>query len=268
MKGSGLRAYFDLVYQESDCYATWLPGTPIALGEIGRISENGSFQRTGSVSGRAEMPPARSLAEPDQIIGTSGGVTFAAGGKVATEDVVDMLAAVDAKLVISFERSAAAAMVLQDVVRHEFEDERAVREVMRSLHAEGRIDEDEVVVTYVKSADSGVVATTFDAEKGVDVAIDARLGTGVLTLAKVGGQFQLASLKSSNTVVTAQVGRPLTPMYRALVFRHNRRWWSFWGTQLEIGSAIPSRHFGGPEDDLIAPSRPSLVTLPADAGER
>jgi hypothetical protein len=108
----------------------------------------------------------------------------------------------------------------------------------------------------------------FDAEKGADMAIDAKLGANVLTLAKVGGHLKLTSLASSHSVVTAQPERPLKPMYRALLFRHNRPWWSFWRTYVEIGSAIASRHFGSENDDPIAPSRPSLVTLTGDFGER
>jgi hypothetical protein len=258
---SGLQAYFDLIAREHDCYGTWLPGAAIAVGEIGRISRNGSFNRSGSLSSRAEMPQVRTVPEPDQTISTSGGVTFSAGANVATEKVIQVLASAGATLDITFVRAEAAAMILQEVVSHEFDDEQAVRNSMQKLLGEGKIAEDEVVVTYVKEAASGVIATTYDADAGVDVQVDAKLGKGKLTVAKIGGRLKVTQLQSSQTVAVAEPGRALTPMYRALVFRRNRDWWAFWRTYIEIGSAIPTRHFGprGSDNESIAAARPSMV---------
>jgi hypothetical protein len=260
---SGLKAYFELISREHDCYGTWMPGTPVALGDIGRISRNGSFERTGSLETRDTMPAARAQSEPDQTIATSGGVTFSAGGSVKADNVVEMLASAGATIDIAFARAGAAAMLLEDVTRHEFVDEQPVRAAMSRLLEAGRIDEDEVVVTYVKEAASGVIATTYDAQTGGDVDVNAALGSGVLTVAKVGGHLGVTSAKQSQTVVTAEPGKPLTPMYRALVFRRNRNWWSFWRSQIEIGSALPSRSFESADPGPIAASRPSMANAPA-----
>ncbi len=263
---SGLKAYFDLVYREHDCYATWLPGTPVALGEIGRITEKGAFQRTGSFRDRlGEMPLARTVEETDQTIASSGGVSFSAGGEVKTSHVVELLAGAGASMEIAFVRNEAAAMVLEDVRHHEFRDELAARKLMRRLREEQLIDDDEVVVTWVKEARSGVIASTYDAEKGADAALNAEVGQGQLTIAKIDGKLRVARLTSSQTVAEAEDGKPLTPMYRALVFKRNAPWWKFWSKQLEIRSATPGRTFAPPGmDDGILPAQPSQVRLPAE----
>ncbi|WP_324609131.1 TetR/AcrR family transcriptional regulator [Streptomyces scabiei] len=46
--------------------------------------------------------------------------------------------------------------------------------------------------------------------------------------------------------------RPLTPMYRALVFRRNRDWRPFWQSYIDIGSAIPANRRSRSEDAMIA----------------
>lgn len=169
---SGLRAYFDLIYRELDCYATWLPGMGVAVGDIGRISKNGSFMRTGDLGGRAYLPPIRKKQEPGQTVSTSGGVTFSAGTGVRADEVLGVLAGADARLDITFQRVTAAALVLQDIVRHEFDDERPVRTLMNSMLGANTLEPDEVVVTYVLEAGSGVVATTYDVQAGADIEVD------------------------------------------------------------------------------------------------
>jgi hypothetical protein len=256
---SGLRAYFDLIFSELDCYATWLPGTGVAIGDIGRISESGSFLRTGDLSNRAELPLTRTEQEPDQVVSTRGGVTFSSGASVKTDDVVQMLASAGATLDITFGGAAAAALIMREVVRHEFVDEQPVTALMASMLAAETLHPDEVVVTYVKEAGSGVVATTYDAQAGLDVEVDATVGKGALRIASVGGHLKVVSQLGSQTVVTADQGKPLTPVYRALAFRRNRRWWSFWNSWLEIKPVIPTRSFGielADPDDIL-PARPS-----------
>ena len=265
---SGLRAYFDLIYSEFDCYPTWLPGTGIAVGDIGRISESGSFQRTGALADRAQLPPTRTEREPSQTVSTRGGITFSSGMTVKTDQVVQLLASAGATVDITFGGTAAAALILEEVTRHEFVDEQPVRALMNTMLAAGTLNPDEVVVTYVKAADSGVVATNYDASRGVDIEIDAAVGQGVLQVARVGSHLKIISQRGSQTVVTAQQDRPLTPVYRALTFRHNRNWWSFWHSWLEVSALIPTRSFGvelaDPND--ILPGLPSRAVPMGIAG--
>lgn len=258
---SGLRAYFDLIYSELDCYATWLPGMGVAVGDIGRISQNGTFMRTGDLGGRAYLPPIRKKQEPGQTVSTSGGVTFSAGADVGVGEVLRVLAAADARLDITFRRLTAAALVLQDIVRYEFDDERPVRTLMNSMFAANTLELDEVVVTYVLEAGSGVVATTYDAQAGTDIEVDTALGQGAITVAKIGGHLKVVSQRGSQTVATADQGKPLTPVYRALALRSNRHWWTFWNSWLEVQPLVRTRGWGGEatESGDILGDRPSLA---------
>jgi hypothetical protein len=205
------------------------------------------------------MPPTHTSDEPNQTIATSGGISFTVDGKVA----VDTTVKVGAQLDITFTRAGAAAMVLEDVRRHEFDEEQQVRSLMWQLFDSRAIEQDEVVVTYVKEARSGVIATTYDAKAKTDVDVTAHPGAGSVTLARVGGLLQVASVRSSQTVVTAEPNRSLTPMYRALVFARNRNWWTFWRSHIAIGNAVPTRRSTGLTggQDVIANARPSRASV-------
>jgi hypothetical protein len=240
------------------------------VGDIGRLSKNGSFMHTGTLAGRAHLPETRKRQEPSQTVSTSDGVSFSAGATVRTGEVTSVLAAADARLDITFDRVMAAALILQDVVRHEFVDELPVRTLMKSMLAANTLEPDEVVVTYVLEAGSGVVATTYNARAGTDIEVDTTLGNCVITVARIGGHLKIVSQSGSQTIAAAEQDRPLTPVYRALALRSNRHWWTFWRSWLEVQPVIPTRSRGGnvtvPGD--ILGDRPSLA-LPegeADSG--
>jgi len=258
---SGIRAYLDLIYRELDCYATWLPGTGIAVGDIGRISQNGTFLRTGSLSVRAWVPPTLETAEPSQTISTERSVTFSAGVQFNADNVVQLIADAGATLDISFGSATAAALILEDVTRNEFANEQQVRTLMTTMLDCGQMAEDEIIVTYVKQVASGIVATAYDVDTGANVAADVGIGQGTIRVGKVGGHLKIVSQRGSQTVVAAEPGKPLTPVYRALTFRRNRDWWSFWRSELEVQSLIPTRSFGDDDEDsaphAILSDRPS-----------
>jgi hypothetical protein len=222
---------------------------------------------TGTLAGRAHLPQTRKKKEPGQTVSTSGGVSFSAGASVRTGEVVSVLAAADARLDITFHGVMAAALILQDVVRHEFVDELPVRTLMNSMFAANTLEPDEIVATYVLEADSGVVATTYDARAGTDIEVDATLGNCAITVAKIGGHLKIVSQRGSQTIATAEQGRPLTPVYRALALRSNRHWWTFWRSWLEVKPVIPTRSHGG---EVTAPGdiledRPSLALPKGEA---
>jgi hypothetical protein len=264
MAQSGLRAYFELVYHQHDCYATWPPGSPVVVGDIGRLSENGSFLRSGSLATRAPGEPLPGLYETspaNETLASSAGVTFSAGAVIETNQVVAALAGLGAKLDLTLSRADSAAMVLKEITERSFSDERPIRDLMSALRTTDEIDEDEIIVTWVREARIGVIATTCDSDAGGDMGIDAKAGPATITIANVAGHLTVASHHDAQTVAEAAEGRPLTPMYRALVFKRNHHWWSFWRSWLEIGSGIRTRDASEGGDDLVASSRPSLVAL-------
>jgi hypothetical protein len=187
--------------------------------------------------------------------------------KVSADEAVNVLADASAKLNITLARSGAAAMVLERVRRYEFVEERPVRSIMMGLLEAEEIEVDEIVVSHVKEARSGVIATTHSAEKSAGADVAAQAGGAAISLARVGGLLKVTAANSSQTVVAASQDRPLTPMYRALVFRHNREWWPFWRSYIDIGSAIPAMRRSHSEDAMIAAARPSLARPVEDDGE-
>ena len=262
-----MHAYLDLVSREYDCYATWLPGTKVAVGEIGYLSQGGAFIRSGDLHERAHYtPPTRVEREPPQTISTQTGVVFSTRAAVGAGQVLGVLADVGAQLDVTFHSADAAAMVLQRITRIEVVDERPVRDLMRHLAQQGTLGEHEVVVTWVLSAESGVVMSTHSNASAGHGALTAQIGPGSVRIANVDGHLTVITTTGSQTLAQAAPGVPLTPMYRVLVLRRNRQWWSFWRSHLEPRPGVPVQRMGTEgSDDIIGGSfSAALAAIVAD----
>lgn len=112
-----------------------------------------------------------------------------------------------------------------------------------------------------------MIATTHNADRSAEADVAGQASGAAITLARVGGLLKVIASNSSHTVVAAGHYRPMTPMYRALVFRRNRDWWPFWQSYIDIGSAIPAKRRSRSEDAMIAAARPSLARPAEDDGE-
>jgi hypothetical protein len=143
----------------------------------------------------------------------SGGVSVDAG------NVIQALGDASASLTMKMAKQNSAALILDNVGTTYFRDERIIRLLMETMLAKGFIEVDEVVVTYVRRAQSGIVAASSEKATAIEGEAGADLGLTEFKLGKVKGKLSIVQGQTSDTIVEGEQGRPLTPMYRALFFR-------------------------------------------------
>jgi hypothetical protein len=225
-----MHTYLRLVLDEFDCYGTWLPGTQVRVGEIGTLVGHGSFSHAAWLDKRADMPmpDVESAKEGTKHALVGATVTRAGGASVAAAQVLHALADASISLTMTLDKRSSAALILDQVTRHRFSDERVVREMMETLRRAGKIDLDEIVVTYVLESKSGLVAASSSSDKAGEAEGGVGFGVSRLELAKVKGKLAISAGDVSDTTAVAKPREPLTPMYRALCFRGSRAWWHFW----------------------------------------
>jgi hypothetical protein len=235
-----MHTYLQLVLDRFDCYGTWLPGTEIHVGEIGELIGKGSFSHTGEIKDRIEghAPKINRVKEGSKQAMVGASASRAGVASLGAGQILHALTDASVKLTLKINKQNSAALILEDVTRHQFADERRVRQLMQELREREQIDLDEVVVTYVLEAGSGFVAATSSSETSGEAGAGVGIGFSKFELGKVNGKLVIVSGKTSETVSVADEERPLTPMYRALVFRGSRRWWHFWKTKYTVDALI------------------------------
>lgn len=234
-----MHAYLKLVRDRFDFYGTWLPGSNVQVGEIGRLAQGGSFISTGSLTRRGQQePPKRSQSEPPLQAMVGASVTMGAGASVEVGELVSTLAKPSASLTLKMATHNSAALVLDKVTRDQFEDEQVIRALMSEMRLQGRLELDEVVVTQVLIAKSGIVASSSAKDFGGSAGADAGVGVTELTLGTANGHIVIQNEKTSDTIRQAKRGHPLTPMYRALFFLGSRNWPRFWQKTLTVEDLV------------------------------
>jgi len=235
-----MHTYLQLVLERFDCYGTWLPGSRIQVGEIGRIVGGGSFDLTGDIEGRTQepAPPTIRIKEPPRQATAGATASREAGISLAAGEILDAIAKASASVQVKMDRRNSAVLILEEVTRRQFSDERTIRALMEAMQQRGLIELDEVLVTYVLEAQSGVVAASSSKETGGGSELE--LGLTEFELGKVEGRLAITSGETSDTLVEATKGRPLTPMYRVLFFRGSRNWWNFWKKHYTIEALLQS----------------------------
>lgn len=235
-----MHTYLQLVLERFDCYGTWLPGSRIQVGEIGRIVGGGSFDLTGDVEGRTQEPPPPTIRikEPPRQATAGATASREAGVSLAAGEILDAIAKASASVQVKMDRRNSAVLILEEVTRKQFSDERTIRALMEAMRQRGLIELDEVLVTYVLEAGSGIVAASSSKETGGGSELE--LGLTEFQLGKIEGRLAITSGETSETVVEAKKGRPLTPMYRVLFFRGSRNWWNFWKKHYTIEALLQS----------------------------
>ncbi|HEX7290987.1 MAG TPA: hypothetical protein VF250_07665 [Conexibacter sp.] len=235
-----MHTYLRLVLDRFDCYGTWLPGTRVYVGEIGKLVGGGSFSHTGDIGERTgEAPPAIiPVDEPPQQAMAGATASRSGGVSVKAGEILDALTDASASVTMRMAKRNSAALLLEQVTRRQFGDERIIRRLMETMLQKGLIDLDEVVVTYVLEAKSGIVATSSERELAGDATVEAGVGFSEFKLGKVRGRLAIVSGESSDTIAVAERNRPLTPMYRVLFFRGSRPWWHFWKKVYSVEALI------------------------------
>lgn len=241
-----MHAYLRLVLEKFDCYGTWLPGTRVRVGEIGRLLGGGSFERTGDLNVRLrerpdlrrDLPRVRKEEQPPQEAMVAATVKRGARASVGVGQILQALSDASAAVTLEMAKHNSAALIMEGVKSSQFSDQRVIRRLMSAMRQSGLIDLDEVVITYVMEAASGVVAATSGDLGVVDGAVAGDLGVSKMKLVKLNGKLALSSSGSSETVAVAQRDTPLTPMYRAMSFRADRSWRKFWRKYYTVESLV------------------------------
>jgi hypothetical protein len=265
-----VHAYIQLILSGYDCFGTWTPNTRLKVGEVGRLVGDGSFEHTGDVKSRTgEAPPPilKNKQAPIQIL-RGATATRSAGGGLKTSQILSALATAKAGIQVKMERHESATLILEEVFSRQFRDQRTARLLMEEMLRNNQMYLDEVLVTYVHGAGSGVVAASD--ERAADAEGETDLSFTEFELAKVGGRIAIASGHASNTLVQAEKGRPLTPMYRVLFFRRSSPWFAFWKKEYTVEALLRSvsslREYrrGGRRGWRIGSYRPGMIGALAD----
>src|SRR5262245_37804738 len=193
--------------------ATWTPGVPIELGDVGVVRDN-VFTRVTSLRSLDIPVEVRSDPTEESIDYSSSGsvsLTFKAAGQAPAAG--SALVQAEAGLVIEFTRDGAVVFKAAGCVTPSIEDVEALKKQVLARYREGRWNKDWAVVTEVVRARAATILLSERRGARVEISARGKVDAGAIDLTNVDIGLTVVSKRDMETTLISQGG--LTPLFKA-----------------------------------------------------
>lgn len=200
--------------QQFGYLATWLPGVPLALGDIGILKRN-TFTKISNLSNfdidfKIEKDPTKSDLEYTSKGAVS--ITTKASGTVAPQGSV--LGEVDAGITVEFSKDKAILFKANGTSSPIIEDQILLGRKILSLYKKGQWDKDWVVITELVQADSASILISSSSTGKIELKATGELKTANMDIADADLGLELSFSRDLSTKIIAE--NSLTPLFRAM----------------------------------------------------
>jgi len=202
--------YMNEMHDQFKYFATWVPGTPLQIGDIGELKGT-EFTHLSDLKQKGIDFKIRS--DPSKIslhYASSGGFSISSifsGDAGIPQFNLDVA---DAGIIVKFSKDKGVAFEAQGAEQRMIADVIKVDKAILDAYNNGRWEDDWVVISDLMLADSGTVLIS----QGKDAAIGlkAKIQVPKLSLANIDANFDVTYENNLNTTVICQAG--LTPLFK------------------------------------------------------
>ncbi len=198
------RKYTRDLYRNFKYLATWKPGVPLQLGDIG-VLKGKQFTRLGNIKSDFGIDfTVRKDTTPDNLKYVSkSGVSFTAKAANMKIPVGSTLEDSDIGFNISFSKEKAIFFEAEGTYYHSIESQFALGKEILKLYKENKWDKDLVVITELAVADSSTILMSLAKKGSVDIKVNNTEGIENKALSITNPELELGI--SYNTNVSAEI---------------------------------------------------------------
>jgi hypothetical protein len=221
------RDFANDIYSELGYRATWLPGTKVRLGDVGRI-ENGVLKVETTLSSLATPFETDTDAVPEGSLDyqSKSGVSVVLKAAGSLDGRFKALTSADAGALVEFSNDKAILMQLKNVTSQRIANQANLRRALLSAVVaaddQKRWQRDWVVVTDVVNAGSATIVISGGSSSRLELKASASVAPA--SLADATARLTTVIADQVSTKIVAESG--LTPLYRALRVKRNF-WWLY-----------------------------------------
>jgi hypothetical protein len=207
--------YTDELKSKFGYYATWLPGKPLSLGDIGVFTDN-VFTRLRGLED-VGIKDCDTLPDPsaeDLEYNSRGNVsvTTKLSGTISPQGI--SLANADAGLVVEFGNENSILFKANQTRTPSIKDIIKLGEQVLELYEEGKWNKKWVVVTELVTAESATILISNNKNGRIELKANANIDAISIDIADAKFQFSTIFSKGLETKIMAQSG--LTPLFKVM----------------------------------------------------
>lgn len=207
--------YTKEMFKKFGYLATWEPGVPLKLGDIGVIRDN-VFTRLGSISDIdiGFVFETREDDSPSNIEYSSEGsvsVTSKASGKASPEG--STLAQVDVGIIVEFGSKNSVLFKANGTRSPSIKDQLKLgREVLES-YKNGKWDKNHVIITELITSDSATILISSSENAKIEMKASSNIGVSKIDIADASIGLEVNYYKNISTKIISE--SKITPMFKA-----------------------------------------------------
>jgi len=193
-------------------HATWAPGVPLQVGDIGDFDKDGVFQKLANLKNRKidfEVLIDEKSDQFDYTSQNSVSVKTKLAGEIAPNSV---LKDIDAGVIVEFSKGSSVLFKAKDVKYHSIEDVIQLEEDVIELYNKGKWKKEWCVITELAVAESATIIIANGSSSKIELKANANIGASKIDIADASLDFSIQSAKDMNTTIIAQEG--LTPLFK------------------------------------------------------
>lgn len=208
------KKYTKELYKQFRYLATWLPGTPLKLGDIGLLHGK-EFTRIGNLGD--DSYNIKFEIEQDQNPASihhssEGAVTVTAKGAGTVSPQNSSLLDIEAGFNVSFKKENAILFKAIGTLNHTIKDQIKLGNKVLGLYKDKKWDKDYVVITELVEAESATILISREKNSIIDLKVNGDVGASGLNIADANLGLGVSFSRGLNTEIIAEKG--LTPLFK------------------------------------------------------
>lgn len=211
---SAQRQYTNEMKRKFGYYATWNPGVPLQLGDIG-IFKNNIFTKISDLESRGITFETREDQDRVDLEHNSQGsvtVTTKLAGTVAPQGSI--LADGDAGIVVEFGRENSTLFKANNTVSPSIKDTIKLGNQILDLFKQGKWNKDWAIITELVKAESARVIISNSSSSKIELKANANVDAPAFDIADASFEFSTLVSKGLETKIVASEG--ITPLFKSM----------------------------------------------------
>ncbi len=234
------KIYTREMYRQFGYLATWNPGTPMELGDIG-IMKQKQFTKIGNVSDLGISFEIEEDHTPiDLEFSSEGAVSISTKLSGTPTFTGSTLSDIDAGIHVTFSKENAILFKANDTRTPAIKNQIKLGKEIIELFKAGKWDKNWVVITELVTADSATILISSSKEASIDVKVSGEIGMNELDIAEAELELEVKFSKDLSTKFIAKTG--LTPLFKVSKIKR-----PFLGAPIFKTKGITSMDFATPQ---------------------
>ena len=195
-------------------YATWNPGVPLKLGDIGTFNDN-VFTRLSNLVDRGiefEIRPDETKTPLEHNSEGSVSVTTKLSGTVAPQGSV--LTNLDAGIIVEFSKENSTLFKANNTTSPSIKDTITLGEQILKLYREGKWNKNWVIITELVEAENTTVIISNNSNSKIELKANANIDAPTFDIADAEFKFSTQFSKGLETKIISAEG--LTPLFKVM----------------------------------------------------